>query len=120
MAAATELDFEMHKGDTQYITVNVTHEDGTDKSLVAVTSIKWQMAKRSKGTPILSKAIGSGVQIVGAPADGVVKVSIDPEDTEDLKPMDYYHELEVVDSDGDVQTVLIGALTLLPALIANT
>ena len=118
MSAAPELDFEMHQGDTKRLVVTIVDPAGAPISLVAVDSVKWWVAKKVTSTVrLIEKSVGSGIEVTNA-AGGVVTISLDPDDTEAVSGS-YYHELEVIDSAGDIGTVLRGTMTILRALVAN-
>ena len=118
MSAAPELIFEMHQGDTKRLVITITDPDGDPISLVGATSIKWWVAKRVTSTSkLLQKDLSDGIVVTDA-AGGVVTISIDPEDTVAVTGS-YYHELEVIDSAGDIGTVLRGTMTIVRALVTN-
>jgi hypothetical protein len=108
----------MHQGDTKRLHISVQDPDGQPISLVAVESIKWWVAKKvTSTTRLLEKTIGSGITVTNA-AGGQLTVEIDPEDTDDVVG-DYYHEMEIIDSAGDIGTVLRGTMTVARALVTN-
>lgn len=122
--SAPTLDFEMYVADTKVLRIGVVDGNAAVFDLTSCT-IRWQMSKvtslspyKFSATPLLQKAIGTGITVTDAP-NGALDISIASADTKTLKPGPYYYELEVVDSAGDVQTVLTGTITLLPALITN-
>ena len=118
MSLATELNFEMHQGDTKRLRVSVQDPAGQPISLVGAQSIKWWVAKKvTSTTRLLEKSVGSGITVTSA-ANGELTVSIEPEDTDDVVG-DYYHEREVIDSAGDIGTVLRGTMTIARALVTN-
>ena len=119
MSAAPEFDFEMHQGDDKHLLISVLDEAGDAKSLAGVLSIRWWFAKKvTTADALVEKSVGSGITIVGSSVDGVLQVDIDSEDTLSLKG-NFYHELEVIDSAGDIATVLRGTMTVVRALIDN-
>jgi hypothetical protein len=118
MSAAPELNFEMHQGDTKRLAVSVTDPDGTAVSLVSVQSVRWWVAKKVTSTSrLIEKALASGITVTNA-AEGKLVITLSPADTAQLAG-DYYHELEVIDSAGDIGTVLRGTLTVVRALVTN-
>jgi hypothetical protein len=66
---------------------------------------------------LVEKELGSGITVTDAP-NGVLRVDIDPIDTATASGA-FYHELEVIDSAGDIQTVLKGTMTVIKSLIPN-
>jgi hypothetical protein len=119
MSLAPTLDFEMHQGDTKRLRVSVVDSDGAAVSLVGAQSIKWWAAKKVTSTVrLLEKSVASGSITVLDAAGGVLSIPILPADTAAITG-DYYHELEVIDSAGDIGTVLIGTMTVARALVTN-
>ena len=118
MSTAPEFDFEMHQGDTKRLLIAVKDPAGVAISLVAATSVKWWVAKKVTSTArLLEKSEGSGITVTNA-AGGLLTITIDPDDTEAVSG-DYYHELEVIDSAGDIGTVLRGTMSIARALVTN-
>lgn len=118
MSAAPEFNFEMHQGDTKRLRISIKDPSGTAVSLIGAQSIKWWVAKRvTSTTRFLEKTVGDGITVDDA-AGGLLTISLDPEETEDVSG-DYYHELEVIDSAGDIGTVLRGTMTVVRALVTN-
>lgn len=112
-------DFTMFKGDTKVLEVTVKDQDDVVVD-ISGTSIKWQLAKKSKDVAaLISKSTsGGGVTIVDGPA-GRFNVLIAPADTESLKAAACYHEAEV-DDGGVISTVMTGTATLVETLIPST
>ena len=118
MSAAPEFSFEMHQGDTKRLSVAVKDPDGNAVSLVGAQSIKWWVARKvTSTTRLLQKTVGTGITVTNA-AGGLLTIAIDPADTVSVSG-DYYHELEVIDSAGDIGTVLRGTMTVVRALVTN-
>lgn len=118
MSTATEFDFEMHQGDTKRIVVTVKTPAGVVISLIGAQSIKWWVAKKvTSTTRLLEKAVGTGITVTDA-LHGVLQITISPNDTKTVSGP-FYHELEVVDSTGDIGTVLRGTMTVVKALVTN-
>jgi hypothetical protein len=118
MSAAPEQDFEMHQGDSKRLLVTVKTPAGAVVSLVGAQSIKWWVAKRvTSSVRLLEKSVGSGITVTNA-AGGLLTIALNPADTKAVSG-DYYHELEVIDSAGDIGTVLRGTVTILRALVTN-
>jgi hypothetical protein len=118
MSAAPEYDFEMQAGDTKRLIVSVKDPAGAAIPLGGAISIQWWAAKKvTSAIHLVEKGLGTGVTITDAP-NGVLRVDIDPDDTALISGA-YYHELEVIDSAGDIQTVLKGTMTVVKSLIVN-
>lgn len=115
---ASEADIEVSAGDDNIFEVSVQDQNGDPKTLVGAQAIRWWVARKvTSSARVIEKALASGITVTD-PAGGVLQIAIDADDTEGLKG-DYYHELEVVDSSGKVQTVLIGTVTVVRTLITN-
>jgi hypothetical protein len=117
--AAPELDFDIYTLDTGKVAISIVDENGTAFSLIGAQKIRWWVAKKVTTTPLIEKSAnpGGGITVVSAPG-GLIEINIASSDTANLKG-DYYHELEVVDSAGNIQTVLVGTMTVLRALITD-
>ncbi|MFA5567962.1 MAG: hypothetical protein WC972_04865 [Trueperaceae bacterium] len=109
-------DFSLYAGDTKSLAVEVKDDAGDPVSLDGVQKVRWQLGKAPNKAPLIEKALGAGLAVTDS-AGGAFVVSLDSEDTETLKPGDYYHEAEVIDADDNVSTVLAGTVTILPTLI---
>lgn len=110
--------FTMVAGDTKELIVSVRTTNGSAVN-ISGAEIKWQCA-RSHGKPsVLSKdTTNLGVTITDGP-NGIFKVSLDPEDTEDLRGT-FFHEAQVTFSDGTISTVLTGTMKVNAPLIEAT
>jgi hypothetical protein len=97
--------FEVYIGDTKAVTVTVKDEDADILNLTGYTC-NWVMYD-GDGDIVLTKTLSTGLS-VPTPSNGQVVILLEPEDTEDLEPDTYYHELEITSSDGDVSTVTTG------------
>lgn len=118
MSAAPEFNFELHQGDTKNLVITVKDPTRTPVSLLGAQSVKWWVARRvTSTTKLLQKTVGSGITMTNASA-GIVTIRLDPADTVSVSG-DYYHELEVIDSAGDIGTVLRGTMTVVRALVTN-
>lgn len=105
--------FSMFAGDTKVLEIVVVDESNVVVDLTA-TVIRWQLAKQVTDSPIISKSIGSGIEVVSAPG-GRFNVSLAPADTLNLSGT-YYFESEL-DKAGVISTVLTGNADIKPALI---
>lgn len=109
-------DFSLHAGDSLILDVPVVDEaTGEPLDLTDAQAIRWQLARSVKHPALVEKAVGSGVQVQDAPG-GLVAVTLAPADTVNLSGR-YYHEVEVIDAQGHVCTVLAGYVLIRPALI---
>lgn len=108
-------DFEMFAGDSKVIEVTVKDQDG-DVVNITTALVRWQAARSENATALIEKTSdpADGISIVDGAA-GRFDVTLDPEDTEDLRGTLYY-EAEVLDA-SKPSTVLSGWFTIVPALI---
>lgn len=98
----------------------ITNKDVTPNVPLDLTGmiVRWAMSRFGTSgdystTSVLRKdndALG-GVAVIGSATDGVVEVTIEPEDTASLSG-NFYQELEVVDGSGDPVVVATGKLII--------
>lgn len=107
-------DASMYSGDTKTLAVVVKD---TNNSVVDISSatITWKAARDLHKTADIQKDTSTGISITSG-TGGAFSVTINPADTVGLAG-DFYHEAEVTFSNGDVQTVLAGTLTIKPDMI---
>lgn len=106
-------DLTRKSGDTIRITVPVTDDQDSPKSLVGC-SARYLVASTLAGPALITKTVGNGITIADA-AGGVLVIVLAPADTDELAGV-YVHELEITDSAGDKATVFDGRLTLIQDL----
>ena len=106
----TAQNFTMRSGDSKKLNITVTDGAGAAKDLTGATMI-WRLAVRKHATSEISKATASGIAFVSE-VSGIAQVTIDPADTAGLDG-DYYHEAQVTDSSGDIETVMVGTATII-------
>jgi hypothetical protein len=102
---------------------NFIHYKGNDKVLNFTVSdvstvegcvARWTMSATQGSTPLITKASNASPATISL-SGKVISVTIDSEDTDDLSSIDagtYYHECELVDTDGNISTVAEGAVDL--------
>jgi hypothetical protein len=112
--ALTNQNFKMVAGDTTALNVVLSDSSGDSMNLTGA-SARWQLALTNRGPALISKSIGAGITVTSA-LGGALTIVLEPEDTVDLSGR-YYHELEIVDSTGNVSTVTTGFVTIAAALI---
>ena len=82
--------------------------------------VHWSLALNNLKKPALivkaSDDVDPLVEITDAPG-GVVTVTLIGDDTKTLSGGRYYHELELVDFEGNVSTLSTGHIILVPTLI---
>lgn len=114
---ATNQNSTMYAGDHATIRITVTDSDngGAAKNIAGAT-IKWGVYDEEGGILILEKTTADAVTITDG-LNGICTVALVPADTSTLTPGIYYHEAEVTDADGNVNTVLTGEYTLNPSRV---
>lgn len=103
------------KGDSLQITVAVVDEAGAPKNMTGLTNKRWQAWVGGVQKIVKANADISLVNVT-ATNDGL-RFELTPGDTISLPPDIYDHELEVVDANGKVSTVMKGKLQLTDHLI---
>lgn len=113
------MSFEMFAGDTMRMNFAITDASTGNELDLFGSTVRWQMSRAKtvgfSSTPILSKTEGDGLEIVDA-FGGLILVRLAPEDTEGRSGV-FYHEVELIDADGDVSTAYSGTFTIKKALI---
>lgn len=113
------------KGDSAVITIPVKDKAGNWVSLSGA-SARWWMGKSvhaAASQVLIQKSTESfgGLEITN-PAGGSewdLVITLDPIDTENIESGTYYHEAEIVDSQGNISTVTTGPFELNPTLIPD-
>jgi len=103
--ARKEQNFEIWQGDHKRLVFEV--EDVDD--LIGSTAI-WKAGETVRGPHRIRKEAHS---IEGKS----VEIRLNPEDTLEIPPSRYYHELEITDGSGKVVTAAIGQMRLFETLI---
>jgi hypothetical protein len=109
--------FEMYVGDSKEIYITVTDEEtGLPLNLspyVANSGIAWVVYRPTTKEIVLSKLFGAGVEAVIPYSNGVIKITLNPSDTENIIPNTYNHECEISSSLTNVATVTVGTIKFL-------
>ena len=108
-------DIEFVAGDFVEIVATVVDNDGAVKSLAHCTA-EWVLFNERAGVQLFTKMTGAGITITDA-VNGVLTVTLQPADTVNVRPGQYYHECEVTDETGKPSTVFIGHVTILPTRV---
>jgi len=103
--ALTNQDFEMWAGDDMVLVFTIQDEENIEDA----TSIKWAMARSVRGPKLVNKT--------GTATGNQTFITLEKEDTEDIRPGRYYHELEITDYQGRVSTAAMGSVRVWPTLI---
>ena len=97
--------FQMFAGDDLRIIVPVVDERTREPiDISQATSIKWSVARTVGSTPILTKELDNGITINNSTSFFFDITNIESSDLTGA----YYHEAEVITSQGYVYTVLSG------------
>lgn len=109
-------DVTIFAGDDQTLEVEVFDSEGELVDLMGVQAVTWHLSRTVHHRPaIVVKSLGSGVTITDAP-NGRIDIAISPADTEGRQGR-HYHEIEVIDEQGHVSTILTGTVTIRPTNI---
>ena len=105
-----------------YLDLVVTAVDGAGAPLniSGAANLRYSISAilangQPSGSPLLTRALGSGVAITDAGA-GLFVVTLENGATGDLSGP-YYHEAELIDDDGRVVTLFQGWIKIAPQLI---
>ncbi len=102
--ALKNQDFEMWKGNNKELLFTVEDVANLDGSIS-----NWAVSKAGQKEKLFVKTV---VNSEGK----IVTIPVLPEDTEDLPPGNYYHELEIIDGVGSIFTAAIGQMRLYPKI----
>jgi hypothetical protein len=100
----------MYVGESKTVFIALTNADGTPFNPVGST-MEWWLAKTNHSAKTVSKTLSSGLAI----SPGGVNVILESDDTYDLKPEIWYHELKITMPSG-LSVATVGAVHLRPAL----
>lgn len=106
----------MIRGDSYEFRVTITLDGDTvditggDFTMTA----KWDVAD-SDANAVFQKTVGDGITLTD-PTNGVITVKLEPADTNSLPlhTVDLFYDIQYIDTDGDVHTVLNGTLQVQP------
>jgi hypothetical protein len=107
---------EMWSGDTRYIHIPV---DGNANG----TTADWWMGKseRATGSDVWIKKSSDNPEQIKITADAhgrwSIVIKLNPEDTAELRPGNWYHELRLSDAYGDNERLVLGPFVLNQSLI---
>jgi len=100
--AKRNQDFDLYAGESKVVFIKLDNEDGSPFDPVGST-MEWWLAKTSHSDALTKKTLGSGLIL----SPGGVNVALGSEDTYDLRPELYHHELQVT-KDGKLAVVTVG------------
>lgn len=97
----------INKGNSYVIEITLVDSNGEPINLSSVVGITYVLTTIT--TPkqtLITKVIGNGQIIIQSLYDGIIEVYLHNDDTDDLVDGIYYHEAALVDSGGNVTTIL--------------
>ncbi len=109
--------FSMWAGNTRYLSVSVTEQDGETPKDLTDAHIVWILREYGSAENILVKETSAeatplgGLMINDPPTAGIFTIFLYPEDTQDLSGV-YYHQADVTNQHGEVSTVLTGSAVI--------
>ena len=108
----------LFQGDDETIAFETTDDSGDPIELSGV-GITWALAtSRRADEPTLEATRDAGITVIDA-ATGRFDVELDSSETATLASRSYYHEVELVDDEGDVTTVFSGFLSVKPTVVSG-
>lgn len=108
------MDIQATRGDHE--TYDLALTDPTGDPLPLGGASVWFTAKRrptdADEDAIIDKAIGSGITVIGDPAEGNLRLELEPADTEDLAAgiQTLYYDVQTKDPAGRIATPIRGRL----------
>jgi hypothetical protein len=114
--ARINQNFEMWQGDTKEVFIRVYDPEDNYYDITGA-QVKWKMKMQvfNGPEPTLVKETGNGITIPD-PLRGLIRIQIDPEDTEAMPAGYYYHEAQLIEADGAVSVITVGRVTLNPSV----
>lgn len=115
---ATQTNLEIRRGDTHVFTLSFV----VDSEVLPITSYKvYFTAKRYSWETDENAAISKDITELFDPVGGIVKISLAPEDTEDLDPGIYLYDIQIRKADlTTILTILNGELEILYDITRRT
>ena len=102
-------------GDHLDLLVSVVDAAGEPYDLSDVTAIRYVIAPKAGGTPLIEKALSLGITIVDGQG-GQFRVTLESGATAGMTGV-YAHEAEVIDAASRVATVFKGTIAIQPEII---
>ncbi len=105
------MDFEMYSGNTKHLVITVyDYDTNAPISLTMASDIQFQVFAPGAAEPVVTKVLGNGISITSADG-GVYTVVLSTEDTKRVGG-EYQYESQVLDSEGNLETVLTGTINI--------
>jgi hypothetical protein len=102
--------FDMYIGESKVVFIALTNADGTPFNPAGAT-MEWWLSRTVHSEKTIRKTLSSGLAV----SPGGVNIILESEDTYDLKPEIWYHELKITMPSG-LSVATVGAVHLRPAL----
>lgn len=97
----------INKGNSYTIEISLVDAEGEPINLASVVDVQYVLTTITEPKQVLvTKGIGSNHISLQSSQSGVVEVYLYNDDTDDLVDGIYYHEAVIVDSSGNVTTIL--------------
>ena len=97
----------INKGNSYVIEITIVDDEGEPVSLASVINIQYVLTTLTNPKQVLiTKATGANQINIVSSASGIVEIYLNNDDTDDLVDGIYYHEAVIVDSGGNVTTIL--------------
>lgn len=103
-------------GETISLSVEINlNADGTNESLTG-DDLLWSMRPAKGLRNVLNKSVGSGITVTSE-ANGTATIAITSDNTKNLQPGLYEHQLYIEDSSENREVIFAGLIRLQPQLI---
>lgn len=110
--AKRNQDFEIAKGDHKQLVVDLLGEESIDYN-----EITWKLARTPKSPALIKKHTGNGITVSG----GEFTIHLEPEDTAEIPSTEtFHHDAILVDSHGNVSTIMTGTCTVFCVVSRNS
>jgi len=114
--ARIRQDFELWQGETKAVYIQV-FDDENNFYNITDASVRWKMQMQiyNGQQVVLEKSTSDGITIPD-PLRGLIRIDLQPEDTENMPAGFYYHEAELMESSGAISVITIGRVQLHPSI----
>lgn len=98
-------------GDNAALQFTLTDDGSSTGAATLAASARWAMSNKPGGTSVVTHNTVDGGAVISGASSNIVTVSLTIANTAQT-PGIYYHELEVTDASGNIQTVASGRITI--------
>ena len=107
-----DQNFSIFRGESRNLFIDINTDDGQDFDLTNAT-LQWWVGRsaatlKNDDGVVIKKASGSGISAV----ESGINIELQSDDTADLVPGYYAHELKIFSADGSVSTACVGTMVL--------